>query len=282
MDLKKGIITKAEIKDFFNFNFENDEDYFSALKKICLYEKTKKEDEYEIYKIYTKDEDNDNLTCGFWTNKELAKWFNVKDKTIQDKRRKYLDKLASYADFCGGRKGVYIYNVREDIFCKNRNYKKIKEHYQEEWPIRENKKIGTHREVAEKCYEKYHLNCKITTATKYVCEARKEDYGKILPLKEISPWDRKKCAYVWMVEEEDGEIRFLTEEEEILRKKLNEAYYKGLDLMDIAALIEEGELDKEEAWIFLRTESLKSFHDLLREFWNITSLRLRKMTYLID
>lgn len=75
------------------------------------------------------------LSCGIWTNKMLAEWFEIKEKTFSNTKKKRLEELKEYADFYEEKRKIIITKVKQAFYIKKRSesYKKIQELVEKNW-----------------------------------------------------------------------------------------------------------------------------------------------------
>lgn len=282
---EKSTILLSELKEFFDYRYDADLEFFEALSKLCLYKKGTDwltgEETAEILLIYKKtSDDTEFLEEGFWTNQQIAEWFGVKPKVFTNKKQKYLNKLKKHAGFVAVSRGVYIFYVSEAVYQKNYNRDVMVENLEEFWSP---SKIDTCSRVGLEIKGAFDLDCKDSTAVKYACDARTKIYGKPLPHKDLIDLanPKKQCAYVWTVVDEKGQEREISAAENKLRRALTKEVYGEIDISDIEILTREGDLKKEEVWDFIQHyDNMSEYKSVFEAFKDKTGLSLHKRTYL--
>lgn len=176
------------------------------------------------------------------TNKELAEWFGIKEKSFRDTRAKKLEILKEYAEFENLRGKVNILKIKKPIYTKgSENYKLIKEKTVEQWNTTG---LDTCSLVAEKIKKNYNdkLFISDTTLYSYTCNSKRELWGKAYGSGEIG-----HCIYE-LCKEINNECIPFTEEEKNIKSKLLKKYFGNADekLFFITDMVKKGEIEQEE------------------------------------
>lgn len=132
------------------------------------------------------------LFCGKWTNKMLAEWFGVKEKTFSNTKKKRLEELKEYADFYEENRKIIITKVKQVFYIKKQSYKKIQELVEKNWSING---FDTCAHVKELIKEDEAL-CHLADGTiyNYVRKAHIENFGS--PAKKDGGI-KGMCYYKW-------------------------------------------------------------------------------------
>ena len=224
------------------------------------------------------------LELKIYTNKELAEWFGITQSSFSKYKEKKLEELKAFADFkqVGNKqKKIQITYIYEPVYNKqgSANFKKIKDQVDEVWDV---SGLDTCKRVSEKIMEKnnYALAIKDSTVYNYTLKSRNILYGK--------PFDGiggtlGSCRYSWVKEDENGDLRELTQEEQDIKDKLIKKYYGDATEKQILVqgMIEAGEITKEEAWDVLTkiTKMNKaSFYTFLKELQKTLGCKIIKGT----
>lgn len=185
------------------------------------------------------------LHLGIMTNKELAEWFVIKEKSFRDTRAKKLEQLKEYAEFENMRGKVNITKIINPIYTKgSKNFKLIKEKTKEQWS---KTGLDTCKLVSDKIKEKYggELTVSDTTLYTYTCTSKRELWGKCF----VSKGELGRCKYELCKQINNECIPFTAEETEI-KNKLLKKYFGDTEekTLFIADMIDNGEITEEEAW----------------------------------
>ena len=183
--------------------------------------------------------ENNELLTGELTNEEFAKWRGVTKSTIMCNKTKYLEELEFFANFhIEGKRKVIIDEVLMPEYIKAGKvlYNKIKERI----PGVLNKNGYDNGSSISNKLEKDFLDIK--PSTRYVNVLR--------GIKEIYP-DRKG---VWLVKEDDCNVRPLIDEEKVLFKEVFREHFGDTELkqMIVQGMVDEGELTEEESWSYYK------------------------------
>lgn len=199
------------------------------------------------------------LKLGKMSNKELAQWFGVTEKYFTNKKEKKLVELEKYyAKFQKIRGGVEITEILVSEYDPKlkTTYTEILNSVDETWS---DNNLDTCINAGRKIKNKLNLDLKDKTIGDYVRKARTDLYGKpsVEPIKMEQKGSLGRCKYVWCKKEDLGrtdkicQYRFLSEEEENIKKKLLNKYY-GSDKANREArsmadsLLKKGSIKKTE------------------------------------
>lgn len=208
------------------------------------------------------------LRKGIMTNRELAEWFGIKEKSFRNARPKKLEILKNYAEFEEMRGKVNIIKIISAEFRKgSENYKIIKEKTKEQW---DNSGLDTCRLVANKIKELCikELNVADSTLYIYTCQSKRDLWGKVNSRQEgeLGFCEGEFCKIV------AGKCVVLNEEEKKIKDLLLKKHFgKAEEKIAITqGLIATGEISKEEG-AEMMVEMLKTTHSSYYEF--MTELR---------
>lgn len=209
------------------------------------------------------------LKQGYMSSKDLADWFGVTLSTFKNGKAKKLEELKLFADFeeWGGK--VYIKKIFEPVYNKDlkKTAYKVKEKIDEVWA---KDGLDTCTRVGTKiCKDlaKQGTVRKESTIIAYTRQGRNELYGKPF----LGGGKIGICEYLWCKKDPaTGDLALLTEEEEKIKEKLILKYFKNASEKQIIvkAMIEAGEITKEEAWDILENMTgmdTSNFMDFLGE-----------------
>lgn len=185
-----------------------------------------------------------------YTNAELAEWFEIKESTFKNNKKKRLEELKEYADFEVMRGKIKIIKVKNSEYVNKRkySYQIVKNDFNKKWPVNglsTMKKVGSEIYYDHKEDEKFKIN--ETTTIRYMSKARDELYGKPSS-KEGGPLG--SCSLMLCKKLENGNIEFFTKEEEEIKRRLKIKYFgsqEDKDLM-VEMMLANGEIEEEEAW----------------------------------
>lgn len=124
-------------------------------------------------------EEKVELKEGIMTNRELAKWFGIKEGTFKNNKSQKLEMLKEYAIFEEIKGKIKILKIIKPIFVKgSKNYKIIKEQTQIQW---DKSGLDTCRLVANKINRLgiEELNVEDSTLYSYTCKSKRQLWGKI-------------------------------------------------------------------------------------------------------
>ena len=191
------------------------------------------------------------LTTGKKTGKELAEWFGIEYNSFKNQKAKKLEELKLFADFYEEKGKVIIIKVIEPIYQKGMaNVKrKVIEKIDEVWSA---DGLDSCQRVGEKILvalqeENKDFNRAVGTIVKYTREGRNELYG--LPFQ--SRGKIGSCTYLWCKRDpKTGDYSLLTAEEQEIKQKIQTKYFGDATEKQILvkAMVEAGEISKEEAW----------------------------------
>lgn len=183
-----------------------------------------------------------------YNTKEIAEWFDINPATLSRHRDERLEELSHFADFeCIGKR-IKIIEVYCDTYDKHWNdtYGKIKRKIPEVW---DESLLDSSKRVSLAIQNELMLPITERTAYKYTLQGRNELYGK--PYGE--PGELGRCIYTWCKKEGEGanaHLVYLTEEEQEIKQKLISKYFGDVSEKQVIvkAMVETGEISKEEAW----------------------------------
>ncbi len=222
------------------------------------------------------------LHKGPMSNKELADWFGVSEKTYSNARTKKLEELKNFADFDVVRGGIFVKEVLNPVYVRNfkKTYDSVLNTVDRVWA---KDGLDSCARVSEKVKEKLQLPLADSTVYDYTRQSRDELYGE--PFK--GGGKIGSCEYLWCKKlvGENGEVEYrrLTPEEEEIKKKLMKKYFGDATEKQILiqGMVEAGEVKKEDAWELL-TEWTgmkgKNFMSFLLELQGILGCRIIRGT----
>ena len=191
------------------------------------------------------------LTTGKKTGKELAEWFGIKYNSFRVKKAEKLEELKLFAEYYEENGKIIITKVIEPIYQKGMaNVKrKVIEKIDEVWSA---DGLDSCQRVGEKILallkeEDNTFDRATGTIVKYTREGRNELYG--LPFQNGGKIG--SCIYIWCKRDpKTGDYSLLTEEEQEIKQKIQTKYFGDATEKQILvkAMVEAGEITKEEAW----------------------------------
>lgn len=163
------------------------------------------------------------LVKGKISSQELASWFGISYSTYRKKKPVLLESLSEYCSFKEVYGGVEVYDVfiSEYVNPKQKNYKEVESHVDEEW---DESGLDTKKNVASKIYSKYKnvLTIQPSTTYNYVRKASNKLYG---PANDYhTSGTIGNCWYRLCIVDADGNRRPLTKEEQSIREKIKSKY----------------------------------------------------------
>lgn len=192
------------------------------------------------------------LVTGIINNKEIADWFGCSQSYFSKMKKEKLEQLKAYADFelVGDKqKKIKILRVYEDQYHKKGSaaYETIRNKLDETWS---SDGLDSCRRVCYQIMQTQNLGVMESTAYNYTLKSRNDLYGK--PFREGGRLGN--CRYVWCKQQEDGKLRFLTENEEKVKERIIKKYFGDASEKQIIveAMVQAGEIGKEQAWDVLR------------------------------
>lgn len=233
-------------------------------------------------------EKSKELKLGIMSNKELADWFGIKEKSFRDTKAKKLEILKEYAEFESVRGKVNILKIKDPIYIKgSQNYKFIKEKTLEQWSPTG---LDTCKLVSEKIKKKYESEITVSDKTlyNYTCTSKRELWGKAFE----SSGEKGSCVYVWCKQIENKLIP-LDQKEIKIKDKLMKKYF-GTEKEKISFLIntiideeleaKEKEEKKEKAFEIYETMKLEdknyfAFKNELEMILNSKIVKATKVTF---
>lgn len=220
------------------------------------------------------------LQIGIINNKQLADWFNISGSTFSRTKEERLKELEAYADFelIGNKqKKVKIIKVYQKYYHKkgSQAFETIKSKFDQNWS---QTGLDSCNRVCDKIMKNTVLSIAPRTAYNYTLKSRNELYGK--PFQ--SGGELGNCRYIWCKEEE-GELRYLTPEEEEIKTNLIKKYFGDATEKQILVqgMVEAGEISKEQAWeVLTELTNMKgmNFVVFLQELQDKLGCRITKGT----
>ena len=190
------------------------------------------------------------LKIGKMSNKDIAEWMGVSANTFNKSKEKYLRELADFADFHLEGKKVVIDKIINPVFSKQGSdaYQKVRDKVDEIW---DESGLDSCSRVGNEIYEilteeDENFSLQSSTVYNYTIKGRNELYGKPF----MNSGKLGNCIYLWCKRKEDGGYSMLTKEEQIIKQQLQIKYFGDTTEKQILvkAMVETGELSKEEAW----------------------------------
>ena len=179
-----------------------------------------------------------SLRIGKMTNKELAEWFGISDRTYKNTRAARLEELRWYCDFAVIRGGIDVKIIKHKDYIKNRSKigKEIREMLPEVWPAGE---PHTCVQVGTKIYEMKKSSSTEQVST-YIYQTRQQ---RTVLVGKPSP-DNPYCHYVLVKAyrgntDADTKMVELTPDE-IKRKMLSAYFTEDIDLSIVFDLYADG------------------------------------------
>lgn len=188
------------------------------------------------------------LETKLYTNKQLAEWFGISAGRFSSDKKNKLEQLKAYADFelIGNKqKKVKIIKVYEEEYHKkgSQAYQMIKNKFDETWS---EDGLDSCKRVCYQIMDTIDLGVAEGTAYNYTLKSRNVLFGK--PFQNGGKLGN--CIYVWCKQEENGELRFLTKEEQDIKTAMIKKYFGDASEKQIIVqgMVEAGEISKEQAW----------------------------------
>ena len=186
------------------------------------------------------------LTPGVFTNADIAEWFEIGTTTFNKRKAHYISLLKGYCNCETIRGGVKILTVDKPYYVKNSKYQIIKEDVKKMW---DPSGLDSCTRIADQICT-VHTEEEIGkpgTVYNKTRAVRNELYGK--PMSGV-PGTDGTCSYVWCKKLPNGRLAHLSEEEQEIKTKLLKKYFSTADEKTamVQTMIENGELNKEEAW----------------------------------
>ena len=184
-----------------------------------------------------------------YTGKQIAQWFGIHPATFSRERDKFLNVLKNFASYEEVGKRIKIIKVYgSNVYDKNwnTNYGRIRDKIPEVWNA---SGLDSSKRVSQEIQHELMLPLADGTVYNYTLQGRNELYGK--PFGE--PGELGKCIYTWCKKIGDGrtaEIIPLTPEENEIKQNLISKYFGDASEKQVIvkAMVETGEISKEEAW----------------------------------
>lgn len=220
----------------------------------------------------------EELKLGFVTNAELASWFGTSTSNLSHKKKNFLKKLSDYCEFQNCRGGITITKIIQSFYVKNQNYKIVEDNYDKYWS---SSGLDTCAHVGGKIYADYYdkITVQESTTIKHTAQVRNAKFNK--PFSE-EPGPCGKCTYLLCKKNEQGQLVWLSAEEETIKQQLFTKYFGSAEEKTILVnmMVENGEITTEEAWD--KYSSLmklpKNYSNFMYEFKQLTGVQLIKGT----
>lgn len=232
------------------------------------------------------------LTEGVWTNKQLADFMGIAEKTFKNSRKEKLEDLRDFAEFEVGRGKIMITKIINEgpyISKRVRNSTKavVHKNYDQEW-----QEYDTCVRCGTTIHKKEKLTTSVSTAINCVRKERMEAYGS--PAKR-NGGSKGFCEYKWvkslMVQEDEERFRPLNEDEKKWLQEIAQRIYGkdcGLDLIQRQAALYEAFIKKEiseQEYIELLKESGRTNYcqwmDVVGAMYSEHNIVLKRVTHSI-
>ncbi len=192
------------------------------------------------------------LKLGIMTNIELAQWFGVTESSFKSHKKKKLEELKLFADFCEEKGKINIKEIYEPVYMKQLGKTKqmVIDKIDDVWSkdgLDSCTRVGN--EICELLTQEGIIR-KPDTIITYTREGRNELYGKPF----MDKGSLGKCTYIWCKRNaETGEYSLLTEEEQKIKQNLQTKYFGDATEKQVLVkgMVAAGEITKEEAWSVL-------------------------------
>ena len=225
-----------------------------------------------------------------YSNKELAEWFGMKQKSFSNRKEEKLEELKAFADFelrGNKQKKVFIKKVYEPVYSKkgSENYEIIKANLEKYWS-ENGKGLDTCQRVGEEMYkEKLVSSITVGTTINYTRRGKIDKYG----INYVSSGTVGRSVYSWGKRIQEGDkfkLVPLTEEEEEIKDKLVKKYFGNTTdkQIFIQGMVDNGEITKEQAWEALEelTNMKEKFKAFKADFELAINNPIGRGTYLIE
>jgi len=183
-----------------------------------------------------------------YNNKQLAEWFGINPSTLSRNRQEYLEILKDFVSYEEVGKRIKVLEVYIPEYDKhwNSNYGKVRNKVPEVWNANG---LDSSARVSQEIQHQLMLPLTEGTVYQYTLRSRNELYGRPFG----QPGELGRCTYIWCKKVGDGrtaQIIPLTPEEEEIKQKLIQKYFGNVSEKQIIvkAMVESGEITKEEAW----------------------------------
>ena len=156
-----------------------------------------------------------------YSSEEIADWFGIKPKTFSNFREEKLSILKQYCDFEDlGRKGIKVNKVFISEYA-GKTRKIVERDFEEAWHENPN----SLKFASDYIYKKNKAILKVKPITVYsvTCAVKREWYG----IPKIKNGVKGTCEWVYaVIDYENKKFRYLTKEEQILRKQMLHQFFK--------------------------------------------------------
>lgn len=158
------------------------------------------------------------LTTGVWTNEMLAEWFEIKEKTFANTKKKRLEELKKYADFYEKKGKVVITEVKVQAERSLKQTGIIEQILELNWEtfLAENPQLTLIKDQIVEFWKRYETGYSPVTLFRYTTAWRVKKYGAAVPQKKYSSVPIKRAeeevkednAYIYAFVQ-DGEIVYI-------------------------------------------------------------------------
>lgn len=146
------------------------------------------------------------LITGIYTNKQLAQWFGIKEKTFANTKKKRLEELREYADFYEEKKKIIITNVKQEFYKKDRC--KLEEILEQNWEkfLKVNSHLILFKDQVAEFWKGYNSKYTFATLYKYTAQWKIKKYGNVpiekkeypsVPIREVQKDVKEENAYIY-------------------------------------------------------------------------------------
>ena len=222
------------------------------------------------------------LQIGIFNNKEIADWFGCSSAYFSQVKEKKFKELQAYADFelIGNKqKKVKINKVYEQEYHKKGSYayETIKNKFDETWS---DDGLDSCKRVCYQIMETEDLGIVESTAYNYTLKTRNVLFGRPFQCS----GKLGSCRYMWCKQQENGTLRFLTQEQQKIKDRIVKKYFGDASEKQIIvqAMVESGEISKEQAWdILTEMTNMKgnNFLAFLKQLQKAIGCRVIRGTY---
>lgn len=162
------------------------------------------------------------LHLGVYTQKELAQWIGVCERTLKRNKEKYLEELKEYAKYeLTESSKIDIKYIKIPIYVKkDSTYRKVEKNIARYW----NKNgLDTKRNATYRLYSKEEFTVKYETVYSYASKITNIFWGKP---NELEGGTRGNCRWILCVKNTNTkELRFFTSQEQKMQELLRKKYF---------------------------------------------------------
>lgn len=158
------------------------------------------------------------LTTGVWTNKMLAEWFEIKEKTFANTKKKCLEELKEYAVFYEKKGKVVITEVKIQAGKFLKKAEVVEQILELNWEtfLAENPQLTLIKDQIVEFWKRYETGYSQATLFRYTTTWRVKKYGAAVPQKKYSSVPIRRVeeeikednAYIYAFVQ-DGEIVYI-------------------------------------------------------------------------